>query len=102
MTRPAPPATPTCPCVASWRSIDLGESIMADIASELASKCGISVEAAQKGLGVVLGLLKSKLPAETFAKLSAAVPEASNMMAGADEACDQDSGGVMGAVKGAV
>ncbi len=70
---------------------------MADIASELASKCGISVESAQKGLGVVLGLLKTKLPADSYAKLSAAVPNADSMVAAAP-----DSGGVLGAVKGAV
>jgi hypothetical protein len=74
---------------------------MADIASELASKCGISAEAAQKGLGVVLGFFKSKLPAESFAKLSAAVPGADDMMAAADTG-EQASGGVVGAVKGAI
>ena len=70
---------------------------MADIASELAGKTGISVEAAQKGLGVVLGLLKSKLPADSYAKVTAAVPGADSMIAAAP-----DSGGVVGAVKGAV
>jgi hypothetical protein len=70
---------------------------MADIASELASRSGISVEQARKGLGVVLGLLKSKLPADSYAKVSAAVPGADGMVADAP-----DSGGVLGAVKGAV
>ena len=75
---------------------------MADIASELASKCGISTEAAQKGLGVVLGLFKSKLPAETFSKISAAVPGADNMMSAAADTGKEASGGVISAVKGAV
>jgi hypothetical protein len=74
---------------------------MADIASELASKCGISTETAQKGLGVVLGHLKSKLPAETFSKVSAAVPGADNMMAAVADV-GAEAGGVVGAVKGAI
>src|SRR5262245_43161808 len=75
---------------------------MADIVSELASKCGISTEVAQKGLGLILGLMKSKLPAESFAKVSAAVPGADNMMAAVADTAGQASGGVVGAVKGAI
>jgi hypothetical protein len=75
---------------------------MADITSELAAKCGISAEQAQKGVGVVLGLIKRKLPAESFAKISAAVPGSDAMMAAADDAAEvgtQESAGVIGAVK---
>src|SRR5262245_57503422 len=75
---------------------------MADIASELASKCGISLESAQKGLGAVLGFFKSKLPAESFSKISSAVPGAEGMMTSAAEAGEQASSGVIGAVKGAI
>jgi hypothetical protein len=75
---------------------------MADIASELAGKSGISVESAQKGLGVVLALLKSKLPADTFAKVSAAIPAADSMMAKVADTGAQATGGVVGAVKSAV
>src|SRR5262249_50680472 len=76
-------------------------NIMADIASELASKCGISADQAKKGLGVILGLFKSKLPTETFTKLTQAVPGADDMMAAADTAAPA-SGGVMDAIKGTV
>ena len=75
---------------------------MADITSELATKCGISVEAAKKGLGLVLGLLKSKLPDDSFAKLSQAIPGADTMMASATDSGGEASTGVLGAVKGAV
>jgi hypothetical protein len=75
---------------------------MADIASELANKCGISTETAQKGLGLVLGLLKNKLPAESFSKISAAVPDADRIMAAGAETGEQASGGISGAVKGAI
>jgi len=75
---------------------------MADIVTELANKCGISTDMAQKGLGVVLGLLKSKLPAESFNKVSAAVPGADNMMAAAVGAQEEASSGVVGAVTGAI
>jgi hypothetical protein len=79
-----------------------GDGIMADIAAELANRCGISVEQAKKGLGVVLGLLKSKLPAESFNKLSEHVPEANDLMASAASMADETGGGVVGAVKGAI
>jgi hypothetical protein len=75
---------------------------MADIASELASKCGISAEQAQKGLGLVLGLIKNRLPADTFARVSAAVPGADDLVSAAEDTGTQASGGVVGAVKGAV
>jgi hypothetical protein len=74
---------------------------MADIVSELASRCGISEDVAHKGLGIVLEFLKSKLPAESFAKLSAAVPGADDMMAAAADTCEQP-GGVVGVVKDAL
>jgi hypothetical protein len=75
---------------------------MADIATELAGKCGISLDAARKGLGAVLGFFKSKLPTESFAKVSEAVPGADTMMAAAADTQKQASGGVIGAVKGAI
>ena len=75
---------------------------MADIATELATKCGISPDAAQKGLGVILGLLKSKLPADSFSKVSTAIPGADKMMSAAADTGEQAAGGVVGAVKGAV
>jgi hypothetical protein len=75
---------------------------MADIVSELASRCGISADTARKGLGVVFGLLKNKLPADSFNKLSDAVPGADDMMNAAENTADESGGGVVGAVKGAI
>jgi hypothetical protein len=51
---------------------------------------------------MVLEFLKGKLPAETFAKVSAAVPGADSMMSAAADTEGQASGGVVGAIKGAV
>jgi hypothetical protein len=68
---------------------------MSDIISDLASKCGISPELAQKGLGAVLSLFQSKLPEESFSRLSGAIPNADNMMAAAEkcqESCEQETG----------
>jgi hypothetical protein len=96
------PGNPTLFLCRFQEDPQIGDSIMSDIASELASKCGISAESAQKGLGVVLGLFKSKLPAESFSKISAAVPGADSMMAAVAETGGQASGGVVGAVKGAI
>jgi hypothetical protein len=73
---------------------------MADFVSELASKVGISEETARKGVGIVLGLLKKKLPAETFSKVSEAVPEADSMTAEAADTPEQATG-MAGALKGA-
>jgi Protein of unknown function VcgC/VcgE (DUF2780) len=70
---------------------------MADITTELASKCGISPEQAQKGLGAVLAFLKKTVPAETYAKISAAVPGAEEMTAAA-ETGQEASGGILGAI----
>jgi hypothetical protein len=75
---------------------------MADIVSELASKCGISLDMARKGLGVILELLKGKLPAATFNKISEAIPGSDQMMAAAAESTEGSGGGVLDAVKGAL
>jgi hypothetical protein len=77
-------------------------NIMADITSELAARCGISPEQAQKGMGAVLGFLKTSLPAETYSKLSSAVPGADGMVAQAGETAPETSGGVLSAVTGAI
>jgi hypothetical protein len=75
---------------------------MADIASELAEKCGISTEKAHQGLGAVLEFLKSKLPTEAFNKVSEAVPGTEHMMSDAADTQEEESKGVLGAVKGAI
>src|SRR5262245_20596785 len=75
---------------------------MADITSELASRTGISEDAARKGLGIVLGLLKNNLPEDNFTKVTAAVPGAEEMMAAASPTSEPTSGGVMDTVKGAI
>jgi hypothetical protein len=62
----------------------------------------MNTETAQKGLGAVLGFLKSKLPTEAFNKLSQAVPDADSMMSSAADTQQKSGGGVISAVKGAV
>jgi hypothetical protein len=73
---------------------------MNDIASELASKCGISLEQARQGFGALLAFLKEKLPAETFTQVSAAVPNAQGLISAAAETGKEASGGVLSAVSG--
>jgi hypothetical protein len=72
---------------------------MADLISELASKSGVSVEQAKKGLGAVLALFKQKLPANVFSQIQAAVPGADGMMAEAEAAEEPSGGGLLGSVK---
>jgi hypothetical protein len=72
---------------------------MADVISDLASKCGISPDLARKGLGAVLGLFKQKLPEESYAKLSAAVPNSDALVEAAENAPEASSG-VLGAIGG--
>src|SRR6516164_9110728 len=73
---------------------------MADIISDLAAKSGVSADLAQKGMGALLSFMKEKLPAESFSKVTGAIPGADNMMAAAAERGPEASGGVMSAVRG--
>ena len=75
---------------------------MAENISELAKESGVSVESAQKGLGAILELLKSKLPADAFSKISEAVPETDRLMSRVADTGKEATGGIVGAVKGAV
>jgi hypothetical protein len=73
---------------------------MADIISELAGKVGISPDTAQKGMGILLSLLKQALPADSFAKVESAVPGADRMLAAAEESGEAAGGGLLESVKG--
>lgn len=76
---------------------------MADIVTELAGKSGVSPDLAKKGLGAVLSFLKGKLPAESFAKVSNAVPDTDGLMAAAEADQGETGGqGMLGAVSGAL
>jgi hypothetical protein len=72
---------------------------MADNITELASKCGISPDMAKKGLGGLLAAFKHVLPAESFAKVEAAIPGAPDMLADAQAQGAASSGGVLAAIK---
>jgi hypothetical protein len=71
---------------------------MADIVSELAGRVGITPEQAKLGLGILLGLAKSKLPADTFAKLQAVIPGADDMIASVQSEAGTSSGGILGSI----
>jgi len=72
---------------------------MADFISDLATKAGVSPDLARKGVGAILALFKDKLPAGSFSQVQSAIPNASNLMAGAQAALQEaPSGGVLGAV----
>lgn len=58
---------------------------MADFISDLAAKSGISPDLAGKGVGIVLALLKDKLPAGTYSQLQAAIPSSDRLMADAQQ-----------------
>ena len=76
---------------------------MTDIISDMAAKAGISTDMARKGMGAVLEMCKSKLPAEAYSKLSAAVPGAEGLVAASvqQSAQEQPAGpGVFGSVTG--
>jgi hypothetical protein len=70
---------------------------MADFISDLAAKTGISPDLARKGVGVILALLKDKLPAGAFAQVQQAIPNANNLMAAADVP-QETSGGILSKV----
>src|SRR5262245_36268586 len=84
------------------RNCVAGDSTMAqDFINNLVEKSGISADQAKQGLGAVLGFLKEKLPADTFSKVSTAVPGADRMMSAAETA-PEDSGGIVSKVTGAI
>jgi uncharacterized protein (DUF2267 family) len=72
-----------------------------DFINDLAERSGINADQAKQGLGAVLGFLKEKLPADTFSKVSTAVPNADRMMIAADTA-QEESGGIVSSVTGAI
>jgi hypothetical protein len=71
---------------------------MADLISEVASRTGMTPEQARQALGALLAVAKEKLPAETFAKIQSAVPDADGLMAAAQSESGSGSGGVVGAL----
>jgi uncharacterized protein (DUF2267 family) len=72
---------------------------VSDFISELASKSGINLDMARKGLGAILAFFKEKLPADTFAKVTSAVPGAEALMTEAESAPEAHAeGGVMHAI----
>ncbi|HKB02171.1 MAG TPA: DUF2780 domain-containing protein [Gemmataceae bacterium] len=73
-----------------------------DFINDLAERSGINADQAKKGLGAVLGFLQDKLPAESFSKVTSAVPGADRMMAAATEAPGEESGGIVSTVTGAI
>jgi hypothetical protein len=75
---------------------------MADIVSEVAAKTGISPEMAKMGLGAILAYLKNNMSADNYAKLSAVVPGANDMVNEAAKSGAAPSSGVLSAVGGAV
>jgi hypothetical protein len=75
---------------------------MADIVSELATRCGISPEMAKMGLGAILAYCKSNMSADNFSKLSAVVPGSDDLMSQAAKAGAAPSGGILGSVGSAV
>jgi len=73
---------------------------MADIISDLAAKSGVSADLAQKGMGALLSFVKEKIPAESFSKVTGAIPGADTMMAAAAEEGQEASGGIISTVSG--
>jgi hypothetical protein len=72
---------------------------MADFITELASKCGINPDMAKKGLGTLLATFKHALPAESFAKIESAIPQAGEMVADAQARGAAPTGGLVGTIK---
>lgn len=53
---------------------------MPDFISELANKAGIDNGLAQKGMGALLSALQKNVPADTFSKISSAIPGAGGLL----------------------
>jgi hypothetical protein len=73
---------------------------MADIIGDLAARSGVNTDLAKKGLGALLSFVKEKVPAESFSKVTAAIPGSDAMMAAAAEKGQEASGGILSTVSG--
>jgi hypothetical protein len=77
---------------------------MADFMGDLTEKSGLEEDQATRGVGAVLGMLKSRLDPEVFAKLKNAIPDSGDIVASFEEkmaTAGAQAGGVMAAVKSA-
>jgi hypothetical protein len=72
---------------------------MSDLLNDLASKSGISLDQAKSGMGALLSALKGGLPAESFSKVSEAIPGSEEMMNEGAEA-PKESSGMLGSIAG--
>lgn len=74
---------------------------MADIVTDLATKCGISPDLVKLGLGAILNLIQKKVSPEIFSTVTSVIPGAKDMIA-ASQSAPESSGGITGAVAGVV
>jgi hypothetical protein len=72
-----------------------------ELVQQLVSNLGLSEEQAQGGTGLLLGLLKDKLPETDFAQVSSVVPDSEGLMEKAPEA-GGGLGGLLGGVASAL
>src|SRR5690349_1486481 len=72
------------PCVQSWsrrRPLTfIGGAAMPDTANALSSETGLSADMVHKGLGAILSFLRQHLGEETFERIQAAIPKATEFL----------------------
>jgi hypothetical protein len=74
---------------------------MSDTANALSSETGLSVDMVQKGLGAILNFLRQHLGEETFDRVQAAIPTATDFLNRFESAPEAEGGGgLIGALTG--
>ena len=70
---------------------------MNDFVTNLAQKAGIDDSTAQKGLGALLSTIQNHVPADTFTKLSAAIPDTGGILSSFQKTAkpSSDGGGLL-------
>jgi hypothetical protein len=74
---------------------------MSDSANALSTETGVSTDLAHKGLGAILSFLKQHLGEDTFERIQAAIPDASNFLNRFESSPESaNGGGLLGSLTG--
>lgn len=74
---------------------------MSDSANDLSTETGVSTDLTHKGLGAILSFLKQHLGEDTFERIQAAIPDASNFLNRFESSPESaNGGGLLGSLTG--
>jgi Protein of unknown function VcgC/VcgE (DUF2780) len=77
-----------------------GAPEMSDMVTTLATRTGIDLETAKKGLGALLSFAKERLGHDTFSKVQSSVPGSGEMLSSFESSGESSGAGLLGTVSG--